>query len=253
MKRFNSIWEFLFVVTLIISLSGCSSTSGKSINPTTGSTSTGSTAEDSHPANWNETTHGKDAEPNYAVVFPQESVNRIDITLSTEAWADLQAEMAAQFGEQGGGDQGQAPGGENFNNQKPQPNLPQGQQPQAPGNFQPGNRPGNGNMGGFDFGDTSYVSSTVTFNGETWEKVGFRYSGNSTLQRSWKSGTNKISFRLDFDEFEDEDPSITNQRFYGFKQISFKSNAMDDSYLREKVVADIFREAGSGFCTDSLL
>ena len=99
-------------------------------------------------------------------------------------------------------------------------------------------------MGGFNFGDTSYVSSTVTFNGETWEKVGFRYSGNSTLQRSWKSGTEKISFRLDFDEFEDEDPSISDQRFYGFKQISFKSNAMDDSYLREKVVADIFREAG---------
>ena len=99
-------------------------------------------------------------------------------------------------------------------------------------------------MGGMDFGDTSYVKSTVTFNGETWEDVGFRYSGNSTLQTSWSSGTLKISFRLDFDEFEDENPAVEDQRFYGFKQISFKSNAMDDSYIREKVTADLFREAG---------
>lgn len=243
MKRYNSIWKIFFVGTLIISLSGCSSTNGNSINPTTGTTSTGSTtAEVSHPSNRNDTTHGNDSEPDYEVVFPQDSVNRIDITLSTESWAGLQAEMAEQFGGQGAGSQ--ALGGQNFNNPKLQPNLPQGQQPPAPGNLQPGNRPGNANPGGSNFGDTSYVTSTVSFNGETWEYVGFRYSGNSTLQRSWKSGTNKISFRLDFDEFEDEYPLTKNQRFYGFKQISFKSNAMDDSYIREKVVTDIFREAG---------
>jgi spore coat protein CotH len=186
--------------------------------------------------------HSSDSAPDYAVVFPQDSVNRIDITLSAQAWADLQAEMAEQFGAQGAGEwpgQGQ---------DKRQP--PQNQQPsdrpegQAPGDLQPGMRPGGVNVGGMDFGEISYVSSTVTFDGDTWENVGFRYSGNSTLQTSWRSATNKISFRLDFDEFEDEVPSITDQRFYGFKQISFKSNAMDDSYLREKVVADIFREAG---------
>lgn len=99
-------------------------------------------------------------------------------------------------------------------------------------------------MGGLDFGETTYVKSTITFNGETWEDVGFRYSGNSTLQTSWRTGTLKISFRLDFDEFEDENLSIKDQRFYGFKQLSFKSNAMDDSYIREKVVSDIFRNAG---------
>ena len=99
-------------------------------------------------------------------------------------------------------------------------------------------------MPALDFGDTSYVSAAMTFNDQAWEHVGFRYSGNSTLQTSWRSATNKISFRLDFDEFEDEFPEIDDQRFYGFKQISFKSNAMDSSYIREKVVADIFRDAG---------
>jgi spore coat protein CotH len=218
--------------------------------------------------NWNAASHGDEAEPNYAVVFPQESVNRIDITLSTEAWAALQAEMTEQFGAQGQGNAGQMPGGgqppqgqmpgsegqppavqtPSGEAQPPQGQMPGGGQPPAgqrpPGNFQPGGQPGNGMGPGLDFGDTSYVSSQVSFNGETWENVGFRYSGNSTLQSSWRSGTQKISFRLDFDEFEDQDPAIKNQRFYGFKQISFKSNAMDSSYLREKVAADIFRAAG---------
>ena len=103
-------------------------------------------------------------------------------------------------------------------------------------------------MGGaapaLDFGETSYVTARVTFEGQAWEHIGFRYSGNSTLQTSWRSGTNKISFRLDFDEFEEGFPEIEDQRFFGFKQISFKSNAMDSSNLREKVAADIFRDAG---------
>ncbi|MBN1665770.1 MAG: CotH kinase family protein, partial [Anaerolineales bacterium] len=221
-----------------------------------------STTEGASPqsaANWEEASHGSEAEPNYAIVFPQDSVNRIDITLSAEAWAALQTKMTELFGaqgqgqEQGVGNPGQRPGGQG--NVQPQlPGLPQNQQPpegvpsegmppQGAENFQPGGRPGGG-MGNLDLDDTSYVKATITFNGKTWESVGFRYSGNSTLRTSWSSGTQKISFRLDFDEFEDEDPATQNQRFYGFKQISFKSNAMDSSYLREKVVADIFREAG---------
>lgn len=184
--------------------------------------------------------HGQDAEPDYAIVFPQESVNRLEITLSAEAWAALQAEMTEQFGQAGQGQAGSAP----LPGEQPaaggQP--PQGQPPAGNADF--AQRPDAGGQPTLNFGETSYVASTIIFNGETWENVGFRYSGNSTLQSSWKNGTQKISFRLDFDEYEDQNPATTDQRFYGFKQLSFKSNAMDSSYLREKVVADLFREAG---------
>jgi spore coat protein H len=254
----------IFVAGFIVfTLPGCATIGSVIQNSASGGSQTANNDEtNGHKiVNWDEASHGNDAEPNYAVVFPQESVNRIDITLSPGAWTDLHTELTEQFGSQSTGNQGpgnpgQMPGGENFNNRQPPQNrstpeagLPDGQQGgnpvgQAPGGFQAGNRPQNGNRGGFNFGDTSYVSSTITFNNETWENVGFRYSGNSTLQTSWKNGTEKISFRLDFDEFEDEDPSITDQRFYGFKQLAFKSNAMDNSYIREKVVADIFRKAG---------
>ena len=217
--------------------------------------------------------HRKEAEPDYALVFPQDSVNRIDITLTPEAWTALQSEMTDQFGTFGEGSLGYTRMGDpQQDGAFPTPHvgeMPEGfippegmpetfQPPEGmPENFQPpqgmprgdgqpgtGGPGGGGGMGGFDFGDTSYVKSTINFNGETWEDVGFRYSGNSTLQTSWRNGTLKISFRLDFDEFEGENPAIEDQRFHGFKQISFKSNAMDDSYIREKAVSDIFQDAG---------
>lgn len=242
MKKYPAIYRYLLLGLAIVILTGCA-TAGTV--PTLSPSMAGGQSSDSQggqPASWNEATHGKDAEPNYAVVFPQDAVNRIDITLSEEAWAGLQAEMTEQFGAQGegSGDPGQMPGGPG-GGPREMPGDP-GDPGQAPGD--PGDQQNGQGFPRLDFGDTSYVNSTVSFNGETWEQVGFRYSGNSTLQSSWRSGTQKISFRLDFDEFEDEYPATSNQRFYGFKQLAFKSNAMDSSYLREKVVADIFREAG---------
>ncbi|MBN1248851.1 MAG: CotH kinase family protein, partial [Anaerolineae bacterium] len=50
--------------------------------------------------------------------------------------------------------------------------------------------------------------------------------------------------RLDFDQFEDDHPETDDQRFYGFKQVTLSNNWSDPSYLREKVTADVFREAG---------
>ena len=86
------------------------------------------------------------------------------------------------------------PGGRDFNNSQQPPAMgeqnlqpPQGQQPptESEQNWQPPeNQLRDVNRGGFDISDTSYISSTVLFNGETWDYVGFRYSGNSTLQTS---------------------------------------------------------------------
>jgi spore coat protein CotH len=77
-----------------------------------------------------------------------------------------------------------------------------------------------------------------------WEHVGIRFKGNSSLRSAWTSGNLKIPFKLDFDQYEDEYPEIDDQRFYGFKQLSFANQFSDASYLREKVTADIFRDFG---------
>ncbi|MBF0101627.1 MAG: CotH kinase family protein [Desulfobacterales bacterium] len=89
-----------------------------------------------------------------------------------------------------------------------------------------------------------YKPCTLYFEGKTWWHVGVRFKGNSSLMSSWGSGIMKLPLRLDLDEFEDDYPEIKNQRFYGFKKLSLSSNFSDNSLIREKVTADIFREAG---------
>ena len=125
----------------------------------------------------------------------------------------------------------------------------------------PGFRPPVGGFPGADFGPRGYairseqrtqlaernpiwVPVTIQFVGETWREVGFRYKGNSSLAFGWHGGATALPFKLDFDEFEDEHPELDNQRFYGFKQLSFANGEFDPSLQREKVAADIFRDAG---------
>jgi spore coat protein CotH len=89
-----------------------------------------------------------------------------------------------------------------------------------------------------------FVPADVYYNNTQWYRVGIRFKGNSSLQSSWQAGNLKLSFKLDFDEFEDDYPQIDNQRFYGFKKLSLKNNHEDKSFLREKVAADVFEQAG---------
>jgi hypothetical protein len=192
-------------------------------------------------------------ELDYDTVFPQDEVNEITIQISPENWQTMLDDMTEKFGQQGtGGDfqAGRAPG------------VPiQGEKPPLPG--EGGAKPG---MGGFqedgtgkpaqdrfpgggmnwesDDNNPIWVEAEITFEGEIWDHVGFRFKGNSSLRNTWSSGSLKLPFKLDFDQYEDEYPKTEDQRFYGFKQLSFASNFKDDSYLREKVAADLFREAG---------
>jgi spore coat protein H len=148
---------------------------------------------------WTAATHGKLEIPDYDVVFPQQSVNRVDITIDSEDWQSMQADLESKYG-------GQSPG--------------------------------------FSAVEPIFVPCTFRFNNTDWYKVGIRYKGNSTLKSSYAQGTKKLPLKFDFDEFEDTYPEIKNQRFYGFKQLSFSNGFSDKSLIREKVTADIFRNAG---------
>ncbi len=85
---------------------------------------------------------------------------------------------------------------------------------------------------------------TLKFEDKVWYHAGVRFKGNSSLTSTWQSGIWKLPLRFDFDQFEDDYPEIENQRFFGFKKLSLSSNYRDSSFLREKVAADIFRDAG---------
>jgi spore coat protein H len=89
-----------------------------------------------------------------------------------------------------------------------------------------------------------WVPATINFNGLTWNDVGVRYKGNSSLTRTWREGSLNMPFKLDFDEFEDEYAEINNQRFYGFKQLSLSNAFTDRTYMHDVLAADILEEAG---------
>ncbi len=163
---------------------------------------------------WTTESHSNDVDPNYSMIFPQESVNTLEITMTAAQWSAIQTDMVAKsygtFGSSGGSAGGPGGGG-----------------------------------GGTDLGDDpEYIAATMKFNGKAWNHVGFRLKGNSSLSSIWKSGIYKLPFRLHFDKFEDDYPAIKNQRLYGFKELSMSPAFSDNSLIREKVVADIFRTAG---------
>lgn len=126
--------------------------------------------------------------------------------------------------------------------------LPSGLAPQfgRGGNGAPGGRAGIGDGGNLQLAERNpiWVPVTIQFDDQTWWEVGFRFKGNSTLSTGWRTGTVGLPFKLDFDKVEDDFPELKNQRFFGFKQLSFANNAFDPSLQRERVTADIFRVAG---------
>ncbi|MBN1819163.1 MAG: CotH kinase family protein [Prolixibacteraceae bacterium] len=105
------------------------------------------------------------------------------------------------------------------------------------------NNSGGKPLAGIDI-DPVWVPCDVFFNGIQWYKVGIRFKGNSSLKSTYQSGLKKFPFKLDFDQFEDVYPDISNQRFYGFKQLSLKNNFEDRSLIREKIASELFDDFG---------
>lgn len=164
------------------------------------------TDTDFETTDWSEDSHSKDVAPNFDEVFDDSQVKRLDFVVSQTRWQSMLDDMTATYGEFG------QPSGAN---------------------------------GLLDTDENPiFVPADVFYNDKQWYRVGIRFKGNSSLQSSWQQGILKLSFKLDFDEFEDDYPQIDNQRFYGFKKFSLKNNYDDESLIREKVAADIFKDAG---------
>ena len=159
----------------------------------------------SYNPDWTETTHGN-VPPDYATVFPQDNLNTIEITIGATNWQAIRTNMISLFG------------------------------------FDFGTRPGG--AGGFPPLEPNYVDVTLKFNNKIWKNVGFRLKGNSSLAQAWGTGNYKLPFKFNFDEFEDQYPGIKNQHFYGFEKLSFSPGFKDQSLIREKITADIFRLGG---------
>lgn len=210
--------------------------------------------------------HSKSTAPNYSLVFPDDKVNRIDIKIDTTQWNNMLSDLEEKLGEAANGRGPRAPLGNNTGAHMPPPMQRGAVKGGREGGFggppQHGGRPmfaendsimpGRGRRMGMPPGGMpsdlsikpNWAYCSILFNNETWDAVGIRFRGNSSLRSSFQSGTKKFSFKLDFEQFEDEFPETKNQRFYGFKQLNLKNNFNDATFMHEKVAADLFAEFG---------
>jgi len=184
-------------------------------------------------SDWSEATHTKNVDPNYDVVFDDESVMRLDIVIDSDKWEAMQSNLATLLGSSNniggpqGGQGGPIQGGPGQGGQIG------GQETDEAGYVQ-----------NVSFDNPDWADCSLFYNGIEWYHVGIRYKGNSSLQRAYQSGSKKLSFKFDFDQYEDDYPDLKNQRFYGFKQLNLNNNFEDQSLMREKVTADLFRSFG---------
>ncbi|PMG31134.1 spore coat protein [Shewanella sp. 10N.286.52.C2] len=155
---------------------------------------------------WTDETHSKNVDPNFEEVFSDTEVKRLDFVVTEDRWNSMLDDMTNTYGSFG-----TSSGSNSLLDSDENPIM---------------------------------VPADIYYEGKQWYRVGIRFKGNSSLQSSWQNGVLKLSFKLDFDEFEDDYPQIDNQRFYGFKKLSLKNNYDDESLLREKVAADVFKDAG---------
>ncbi len=210
------------------------------------------------PEGWTEATHGKDTPPNYALLFDTTRVHELRITIGAPDFQRMQQDLASLIG----------PGSARPPSPPPEvlaacsglaidtpcdfsldgspmsgtcQRAPDGQIACTPGS---GQAPGEQRDVSLIENDPIYVPVRVEHGGHVWTRVGMRYKGNSSLVTSYEQGIGKLPFRLHFDKFEDVHPEIDDQRFYGFKKLTFSSNWGDDSQIRECFVKELFRDRG---------
>lgn len=157
--------------------------------------------------------------PDYSWVFPEDEIRTISIKIGTENWEKIQRDMESRIARK-------------FGSQTAIPGVTPLQAT---------------NLDAVP-GDPIYVMAEVNQGGNVWKKVGFRLKGNASLNSSWRSGIYKLPFKLQFDEFEEEHKEVKNQRFYGFRELSFSPSFGDNTFMKEKLLTSLFRKNGVLAC-----
>jgi len=91
---------------------------------------------------------------------------------------------------------------------------------------------------------TIWVPIDLHADGQVWKNVAIRLKGNASLNTAWSKGKYALPFRINTDKFEDTYPEIKNQRFHGFKKLTFYTADQDSSSIRGAIASEVFRDAG---------
>ncbi len=213
------------------------------------------------PEGWLPESHAKGEPADYARVFADDRVQRLDVTLAAETYAAMLAEVTANLGALGAGSSPSQPTEPTTPPTQAQVAACAGKEAGDACSYVEGGVTVAGTCraapvagkpaacapaqaGGDVAFDPSWVEATVRYDGRTWTHVALRFKGNSSLRDPWRWGRTKLSFRLNFDKWEERHPEVDDQRFWGFKKLVLNNAWRDPSLLREKVASDLLRTHG---------
>ncbi|NLJ70627.1 MAG: spore coat protein CotH [Clostridiaceae bacterium] len=77
-----------------------------------------------------------------------------------------------------------------------------------------------------------YKLADIEIDGEYFENVGFRTKGNNSLRLTHRYGSERYSFKIEFDHY------VTNS-YYGLDKFSLDSSFQDNSYLKSYITYDM--------------
>lgn len=86
--------------------------------------------------------------------------------------------------------------------------------------------------------EEEYHKANITINGETVGNVAIRTKGNNSLTSVANSDSDRYSFKLDFDYYDN------NGNYYGLKKLCLNNNYSDNSSMREYISYKIMGELG---------
>jgi spore coat protein H len=100
----------------------------------------------------------------------------------------------------------------------------------------PGGRNGVAARQGIEF---DYVHATLQINGRTFPDVAVRYKGNGSYLRASRSGSDKISLKVDLDRY------VKGQKLARLSTINFQNNITDVGWMNEVLAYRLYRDAGA--------
>ena len=176
----------------------------------TAASQTASPPSQVRPGGWSPATHGNQARPDYARLFALDRVHELRISIDAATFDAMRQDLMSVLP---------------FGIPSARAGAPPARAGAACGPSTPLGAGGPfGKGGGLTSRDPCYFPVTVRHDGHAWTHVGMRYKGNYSLMMGSFSPDGKLSFRLNFDRFEDAHPEIANQRFYGFGLIPLVAN-----------------------------
>ena len=84
-------------------------------------------------------------------------------------------------------------------------------------------------------GSKPWITADITINGTTFEKVGIKTKGNTSLQQLVKEESTRYSLKVSFGKYED------GQTCYGLDKLALNNIYADSTYLKEYMSYDLLR------------